>query len=182
MIAELERRTRAHFEDDTSTHLDYVCAWVESGKTMLALSKELAAAAGYADMLPGMLGRYLRAEWGADVTPKLANARTIGAHGLVDEAMEISDEGVEAAPDAARARNRIAARQWAGERWGREDYGTKPAGGAHVTLNLGFLHLSALRARARASTMPEDEGAAHLLSPATESATAVVEVQAVQDA
>jgi hypothetical protein len=150
MLAALERRTRALYEDaeaPQATHLDYVCEWVASGKTMLALSAALIQDAGI-EWPDAMLGNYLRGQWGEEATRALDAAREIGAHALAESSVTVADEAVGSKEDAARARNRIGARQWLAGAWSPR---FRPSSGGNVTVNLdaGALMLDALRARAR---------------------------------
>jgi len=86
-----------------------------------------------------------------DRIERYKRAREIASHRLVQDALTIADAGlaVEPAPgmvqisDPARDKLRIQARQWTASRWNRETYGEQK--GAQVTINLGTLHLDALR-------------------------------------
>ena len=74
-------------------------------------------------------------------------ARTRAAHALAGQALEIADEADADHPgELQKAKLRIQARHWTAERWGRKDYGA-PNQRAEVTINLGSMHLDALRAR-----------------------------------
>jgi len=65
------------------------------------------------------------------------------ADGMVDEALMIADG---ATPDSlAVDRERIKIRTWLAERWNREEYGAPSQAPVGVTLNVGELHLTALK-------------------------------------
>lgn len=177
LVAALERRTRETFEDADAppdlqaTHLDYVCAWVEAGRTLRALAARISTEAGQ-DILPSMLSHYLRANF-EGAGQRLEDAREIGAHAMLDETLEISDEDVLSSEDAARARNRIGARQYVAGAWNQA---TRASGKGGVTVNIaaGELMLGALRSRALNSNVSsfEDTRARQVLPSATISATA----------
>ena len=170
LIHALDNRTREYFEgDDSMSHLDYVVEWVESGKTLRDLVRQLGKEAGIVDMLPAMLTNYLRREW-PEAPRRLQEARRHGAHLLVEEAVDISDDTVESAAEAAQARNRMSSRHWMAERYNRDELGGSKAPAVQVNLGVGDLHLAALRARAFTS-LPDQAVSAEVLPPATEPAT-----------
>ncbi len=71
-------------------------------------------------------------------------ARTRRATDMVEETIEIADNGADAsAPDPARDKLRIQARQWLASRWDRAQYGAQQAAG--VEINVGNMFLSAMR-------------------------------------
>lgn len=144
MLAELERRTRDTFEDDTSTHMDYVDQWLASGQTLAALAQALADKTGF-DIMRESVARYLRDAFGQDVSGRQAIARARGAHALVDATLSIADERVLTNDDNGRNRNRIAARQWAAERWNKDELAQQR--GPIVAISVGSMHLDALRVR-----------------------------------
>lgn len=82
------------------------------------------------------------------VEQALARAREIGASGLAEEAGAILDDVREDRDAIAKAKARSEFRVWLASRWNREQYDAKAPQTA-VTLNLGSLHLSALRERAQ---------------------------------
>ena len=76
-----------------------------------------------------------------------SRARTRAAHVLAGETLEIADEADADHPgEWQKAKLRIQARTWVAERWGRQTYGA-PSAQANVTINLGSMHLDALRSR-----------------------------------
>ena len=103
--------------------------------------------AAYAGVGITALMRWIDAD--ADRTAAYIRARASKASILADETIEIADSGVDAsAPDAARDKLRIQARQWLASRWDRQQYGDRHDGA--VTINVQSLHLDALRRRASA--------------------------------
>lgn len=144
MIAELERRTRETFEDETSNHADYVDAWLSSGQTLAGLAASLSESTSY-DIMRESLARYLREAFGQDDTTRQRAARARGSYALIDETLQIADERVTSNEDNGRNRNRISARQWAAERFNREELGAPK--GPLVAISIGSLHLDALRSR-----------------------------------
>lgn len=154
MIAELERRTRAEFEDAEATHLDYVEAWVASGKTLLNLAADISKQIGFT-IMSDPLSRYLRDTFGDDEAgARLSRARARAAHILAEETIELSDEANEDNHQAKRLQ--VQARQWITEKWNRAEFGQKA--GADLVLNIGTLHLGALRIKqpdAIATAIPE---------------------------
>lgn len=65
------------------------------------------------------------------------------ADGLVDEALEIADNSTP--QTLGQDRERIRIRTWLAERWNRQEYGAPSAAPAGLTLNVGELHLTALK-------------------------------------
>lgn len=146
LALELEQRTRAHFEDDEHTALDFVVEWQASGKTLRALAAEISEDARLdPELEPAAIGRYLRNAFDrGEVDARLAEARERAAFVLVedalDDALELSDKDL--AP-VVRVRND--ARFWTAERYARNQFGAQK--GANVVVNIGTLHLDAMRQR-----------------------------------
>jgi hypothetical protein len=135
MIAELERRTRAEWQDDAAkTHLDYVAYWLMDGKTFRSLARELSVSVGF-------LHDYLRLEFGVEAkTDVLLRAREVGAHTFSDESLDIADAATE--DTASVARLQVQTRQWVAERWNARELGKQtPA----IQVSIGTLMLDALR-------------------------------------
>lgn len=154
MLAALEDRTRATFEDaaheprEQASHLDYVCYRLAGGQTMTALAAEIRQAARWADtdLSPGMITHYLRSTFD-DARERMAEARASGADMIAESSVDVSDEAVDSKEDAARQRNRIGARQWLAMAFAprlRANSGTA----VQVNIGAGTLMLEALRARA----------------------------------
>ncbi len=96
------------------------------------------------------IGKAALLEW-LDSDPERAalasRARARAATALVEEAREIADEVDADHPgELNKAKLRIGVRQWTAERWNRQAYGA-PSAQANVTINLGSMHLDALRSR-----------------------------------
>lgn len=162
LIAEIERRTREQFEDDDAkTHVDFVCDWLESGRTMLDLTKELNKKLKFETPVTyGSVSKYFR-ELTDTAEARMHAARTKGSYAIADSTADIADEKVETKEDAARARNRINSRQWLAEKFNREQFG-QPRPGTTVNISMAGAHLDALRLRVVATVS----------SPARESDTA----------
>ena len=63
---------------------------------------------------------------------------------LADQTIEIADNGADtSAPDPARDKLRIQARQWLASRWDRTTYGERSVAGVEV--NVANLYLNAMR-------------------------------------
>ena len=82
----------------------------------------------------------------------LRRARARAASVLVDQSLEIADNGADtSAPDPARDKLRVQARQWAASRMDRAAWGQQS--GPSVELNVAHLYLGAMR------TVQPDENA-----------------------
>jgi hypothetical protein len=147
---------RAELDDDAEpTALDYTAHWIANGGTLIRLAAKLqeasqsAAQGPYEPLLQGeTIGRMLRRTFGDQVVDaRFALARARGAHALVESTHEIADESVTSSEDASRARNRIGTRQWAASAYERNTFGQR-GNQVNVAINLGQLHLDALRHRA----------------------------------
>jgi len=143
-------------EIDEPTALDYAEFWLSDGGTMITLAAKLQADSAKNGSLPaydpvlqgGGLARMLRRTFGeAEADQVFARARARGAHALVESTHVIADEIVTSSEDASRARNRIGTRQWAATAYARDTFGQR-SGNVNVQVNLGALHIDALRNRA----------------------------------
>lgn len=89
----------------------------------------------------------------------LRNARRSAASVLAEESLQIADESK---PEFAQVdKLRVDTRRWAAGKWDRETFGEQR--GTQVTINLGALHLDALRrmnADRATRALPEDTHAA----------------------
>jgi hypothetical protein len=154
IIAELERRTRARFDENEGegrTILDYVVDWIESGGTLIALAKELEAKLRI-PIERAVIPNLLRNMFGdTESDTRLANARTRASHVLAEESVTLLDEPADNMVDVTRARDRSKSRQWLASTWNRDTYGSTK--GNNVTISIGSLHLDALRARQAAPAM-----------------------------
>lgn len=73
----------------------------------------------------------------------LDRARAFGAHAVAAAQVAVADEPVADLAGAARARNRITARQWLAARWNPAAYGAKPAEPAPPAVVHHVVHLPA---------------------------------------
>jgi len=89
----------------------------------------------------------------ATVDEVLARARARGSASLVEQTHVIADEVVLSSEDAARARNRIGTRQWAAERLDRGTFGQQRGPTVAVQINMGQLHIDAMRKRSMATAI-----------------------------
>lgn len=181
MIAEIERLTREAFEDDDSkTHVDFICDWLESGRSMLDFSKALNKTLKFeTDITYGSIAKYFR-EFSDDAEARIQAARSKGAFAIADSTAEIADEEVATKEDAARARNRIGARQWMAEKFNREQFGA-PKPGTSISISLPGSHLNALRLRVvDSSTAParESDEAGSAIATAIEQPAEVLSIEA----
>lgn len=85
-----------------------------------------------------------------------ADAKRRSADSLVDEGLQILDDGADItnSAQATIARSRAEYRKWLASIRNREDYGDQA--GVQVNLSIGELHLRALQAKGR-SPLPEKE-------------------------
>lgn len=154
-------------DQDEPTALDYAAHWIANGGTLIRLAAKLqeastsAAQGAYEPALQGeTIGRMLRRTFGDQaVDSRFTLARARGAHALVESTHEIADESVTSSEDASRARNRIGTRQWAASAYERNTFGQR-GNQVNVAINLGQLHLDALRHRAitpGASALPDGQ-------------------------
>lgn len=155
MAAELTKRTSDAVVDgllgDGATILDYAEQWVASGKTLLALADEIGEAIGQ-DVMREALSRYLHTTFGPEANVRLEAARRHGAHGLAERALVIVDEKQDSREGVARAKNRSDMRLRIAGYWNRAEYGEQRQAG--VTINVGNLHIDALRARPLSHGLP----------------------------
>lgn len=152
LIAEIEKRARAHFEDEDlpqderASHLDYIISWVQDGNTVLQLANEVKESTGL-PISSQQLGRYIRDfPQGAE---RVQEARQQGAHSMVDQAIDIVDNAAPERDAVRKAQAQASVRTWVAERWNRKDLGA-PKGPA-VQISINTMHLDALRRRSNAS-------------------------------
>lgn len=144
---ELEKRTKAAFEPEVGdevqpTTLDFVCYWIESGRTMKALAKELEDCLPF-DVDYGFLMRHLYKIYGdSTVDQRIDAARTKSADVYAEESLDITDERAQTPMDVNRNASRARSRQWLAEKWNAGKYGQKAV---TVQVSIGELHLNALR-------------------------------------
>lgn len=162
IIAELERRAALQStEAEPFTALDYIHDYIAAGSTMLALADELGKA------LKRNVSAGVITTW-AHSTPEgralLAQARALAAHSFAEEALQIVDDADEEKSALLKARLRAEQRMRLASKWNRKDYGDEPLVALNQTLNMGQMHLDALRQRSiEAKAVP-------VLPPAAEGA------------
>jgi hypothetical protein len=154
LIAAIEKRARAHFEDEDlpqdqrASHLDYIISWVQDGNTVLQLANEIKESTGL-PISSQQLGRYIRDfPQGAE---RVQEARQQGAHSMVDQAIDIVDSAAPERDAVRKAQAQASVRTWVAERWNRKDLGA-PKGPA-VQISINTMHLDALRRRANAQAV-----------------------------
>jgi hypothetical protein len=162
--ARLKRKLAALAErDGYDTPLAWVVSRIENGTNVTALAREVAATelpdhpaeVFSRNWFSGLINKMPTSAGAPSAKEQIAQARREAAHLLVDEAMDIADEPVGSSADVQRNRLRTETRlKIAG--WWNPDYSDKAK--VEVSLNLGQLHLEALRRRAiLANTVPQLE-------------------------
>lgn len=152
--AELQRLTIDYFDIDPvdvaigsqtmPSHLDYVCAQVESGVSTTKQAENLKDALGF-DVSYERLIAYLREEHGKEaVDAALRSARSRASHCLAESALDLVDAPQTDSVGVQRARNRAHSRHWLAERYNPEAFGQSK--GVNVSISVTQLHLQALQA------------------------------------
>lgn len=116
-------------------------AQVAEGRTLTQLAQDLGVSR---QILSGFLNSDQHREG-------LRFARAQAADILAEDSVSISDAATPQDVQVAKLRTDI--RRWLASKWYRELYGEQPA--ANVNINLGQLHLDALRARQAEVTEPK---------------------------
>ena len=122
----------------------FVFAQVSEGKTLKALAAELG------------ISRQVLSTW-ANQGPRrdmLSRARREAATALVDEALHITDSVEPETAAIQKAKLQSDLRRWMAGRLSREDWGDQQ--GALVSIDLGQLHLDALRQANRRDIEKDD--------------------------
>ncbi len=144
--AELERRTRDAFElnhaEPCLPYLDYVAAWIEDGRTVKELAKDITDSAIGFEVTYAFLMRYLRERW-TETDQRLEEARVRASHSIAETSIELVDAPAYTTVEVSRAASRARARQWIAERYNPKAFGSQK--GASVTVSIGSLHLAALQ-------------------------------------
>jgi len=144
MVAELTRRaTRAD-----QTVLEYVADWVECGKTLTDLKDDINAKLKVEEeegCTRAMLSRYVNKE--LDGLEALAEARAEGSHGMAESAIGIIDQKADNKVEAAQFKTQAEIRLKLAGFWNRKEYGEQRGPEVNVQVNMGQLHLDALRHR-----------------------------------
>lgn len=138
--ATMKKVAEAEMGDGTEA-IEWICAQIESGKTVGQL----------ADFFATKMGEGCSRSWFSyainrdpDHKARIAAARKEAAHVILDEALEIADRQVENESSASVQRARLQAdtRVRLAALWNREAYGAQQG---QIQVNLGALHLEALR-------------------------------------
>lgn len=150
---ELDRRTIEYFDVDLTdpaitqsfpSHLDYVCARIESGATAKAIALELSNALNVEIQYDALM-RYLRNQFGETAADEsISQARARASHCLAEESIDIVDNAPEFAAGVSKAMSRARSRQWYAEKWNPQRYGQNKQ--QNVSISVTTLHLDALRA------------------------------------
>lgn len=152
----LDSRAADYFDADDTPHtsLDYVCDWVESGKTLKELAADLTTELEH-DVPYARLIATLREQYGeTTVEERLEASRVRASHPMAEEALSLVDAPADSNVDVSRAASRARTRQWLAEKWNRKAYGQDK--GVSVSVSIGSLHLDALRSMpARPAAMAE---------------------------
>jgi hypothetical protein len=156
----LNQRTAALFEGEVGKDaLDYVCAWLEDGDTILDLAREmtadkypdltLAEAADIIHFSPNMIRRVLLDLWPREkVDMRLRDSRTVGAHAKVEQATHILDSVDAHTKEAVSlAKERANVRLWSAPRYNRSELGDTPKTQVNVQVNNGEAHVTAMLRR-----------------------------------
>ncbi len=152
--AEIQRLTVDYFDIDpvdvaigaqtVPSHLDYVCAMVESGTSTTKQATALSDSLGFPVTYERLLA-YLREEHGRnEVESSLRAARLRASHCMAEEALDLVDAPQSDSVGVQRARNRAHSRHWLAERYNPEAFGQSK--GVNVSISVTQLHLQALQA------------------------------------
>jgi len=194
ITAVIDKYTAEMFgEDADETPLDFLCVWLESGRTMIDLAETVAKDLGeivYAAQISQM-GRKLEAagQAGAAGPPagqaeaagprgrksRIDQARRWGAMSLAEQSLGFLDK---ATPKTARlAEARAKGRQWLAERFDPERFGAKQAPTTQVNLNLSGQHLAAF-AQLTQLRLTQPEAQSDAIAPAIDQAAEVLSIEA----
>jgi hypothetical protein len=126
------------------TLLDYVCdEWLSGGKTVIQLAEDLTKEMKV-DVSRDTVRRVIYAsDERPAVEERLNNARAAGASILVEEAQAIADSAAPNRDAIAKARMQVDIRTWIAGKNNRAQFGDQKSVG--LTINIGQLHLDALR-------------------------------------
>lgn len=142
LAAELEKRAREEIGDG-ATALDYVVAWVASGKTQLKLVEEISQIAGM-EIMHATMAKWLRDKFGEDATIRLEAARRDGAHVMVEDARGIIEDADNSSREKLQhAKMKADIRTWIAGKYNRDHYGDNKS--TNISISVGGLHLAALR-------------------------------------
>jgi hypothetical protein len=141
MIAELESLTKKYFENKDHTVLDYAIAQIESGVPIAGLAEQLSKRLDI-PIQRQRLSRYLHS-LAPDASDRIGQARPQMAHAMAEDALTIVDKPMYDKVEVAQAALRARTREGLAKMFNPEFNQQKQQG---VTLNIGSLHLNALRA------------------------------------
>ena len=184
ITAVIDKYTAEMFgEDADETPLDFLCVWLESGRTMIDLAETVAKDLGeivYAAQISQM-GRKLEAAGQAEAAgprgrkSRIDQARRWGAMSLAEQSLGFLDK---ATPKTARlAEARAKGRQWLAERFDPERFGAKQAPTTQVNLNLSGQHLAAF-AQLTQLRLTQPEAQSDAIAPAIDQAAEVLSIEA----
>jgi hypothetical protein len=168
----LNARAAAMFPDEQKDALDYVCAWLEDGKTMLELARSMTAEK-YPDAAidddtvihfsPNIVRRVLLDLYDREkVDQRLRDSRTVGAHAMVDRATDILDSVDAYTKEAVSlAKERANVRLWSAPRYNRAELGDVPKTQVNVQVNNGEAHVTSMLRRRVVVARPDALAAAH---------------------
>jgi transcriptional regulator with XRE-family HTH domain len=151
-------------------HADYIFQQLEEGK----LQKDIADSLG---VMRSSLARWLNAN--QERKQLLSESRAHASDGLAEEMLTIADEAANAgaAHEVAAAKLRIETRARIAGVWNREKYGEQKAG--QVVVNIGALHLDALRQASQALHVAEERPQLGSVAAALQSSeSGIVDVEA----
>jgi transposase-like protein len=151
-------------------HADFIFDELDAGQTQSAIARQIG-------VMQSSLSRWLNAN--QERKQSLAESRTHASHKLAEETLAIADEAANAgsAHEVAAAKLRIETRRHLAGVWNREQYGEQKAG--QVVVNIGALHLDALRQASQALHVAEERPQLASLSAALQSSeSGVVDVEA----
>jgi hypothetical protein len=141
MLDELTKLTNAYFEDETHTPLDYAVAQLQSGKTIADIARSLSDAMN-TTLHRETLSTYLHSL--PEGTERITTAKPTQALAMIEEAITIVDTRPEDKTAVAWAMNRARVRESHAKMINPEFQQSKQQ--TNVQLNIGSLHLDALRA------------------------------------
>lgn len=147
---ELAKRVRDTFDpepdEEQPSSLDYVCHWMESGKTAKALAQDISNSLPFEFDYAAMM-RYLRNSYGdTAVEGAMDAARARASHSLAEDAVDIVDKADRDSTSAvSKAAAQARSRQWMAERYNPARFGQKTQ--QNVAISVNVLHLDALRAK-----------------------------------
>lgn len=150
---ELQRLTVDYFDIDPvdvaigaqsmPSHLDYICAKIESGTSLTRQATALGESLGF-DVSYERIMAYLREDHGKEaVASALREARSRASHCKAEEAQDIVDEPATDSVGVQRARNRAHSRQWLAARYNPQEFGQEKS--VNVAVSITSLHLAALQ-------------------------------------